>query len=177
MSGGIAPSQGPRYGMISVSRDPGAEEQRVLLPVRQQPDRAEDPETDACARPDDHAEQDLAAHVRDERVLHPREQRLLARSRREPPVDRASEPLHVEQHVDRDDEQQDGAEERLADRDRGALDERDDLVRVLPDVALADLLHELVAARSILIDLRWCVFSQCCSRSTSRSAEVCPAAP
>ena len=34
----------------------------------------------------------------------------------------------------------------LADRDRGALDERHDLVRVLADVALADAPHEAMAA-------------------------------
>ena len=41
--------------------------------------------------------------------------------------------------VDGDDEQQHDREQRLPDRDRGALDERDDLVRRLADVALADL--------------------------------------
>ena len=70
--------------------------------------------------------------------------------RREAPVDGSRQPLHVEEHVDRDDEDQHEVEERLADRDRRALDEVDDPVRVPPDVALADALHEPVAA---LLDL------------------------
>ena len=45
-------------------------------------------------------------------------------------------------------------EQRLADRDRGALDERDDAVGVLADVALADLTHELVTALLDLINFR-----------------------
>ena len=48
-------------------------------------------------------------------------------------------------------------EQRLADRDRGALDERDDPVRVLPDVALADLAARACGrASATLIDFRWC---------------------
>ena len=114
--------------------------------MRKQPGGCKRPEADAGARSDDQAERRLAAHVRDKRALDAHEERLLSRSRRKTPVDRTAEPLHVEQHVDRDDEQQHRREERLADRDRGSLDERDDLVRVLADVALADLSHEAVAA-------------------------------
>ncbi len=70
--------------------------------------------------------------------------------RREPPVDCARQPLHVEEQVDRDDEDQDAVEERPADRDRRPLDEVDDPVGVAADVALADPLDEPVAA---LLDL------------------------
>ena len=127
-------------------RDPRAEEQRVLLRVRQQPGRGEDPDPDARADADDQRERELPAHVRRERVLHAAEQRQLATSRRIAAVDRAAEPLHVEEHVDRDHDQQHDREERLADRDRGAFDERDDALRVLADVALLDLAHDSVAA-------------------------------
>ena len=136
--------------MISVIGDPRTEQQRVLLRVRQEPDHREQPEAEAGARPDDQAQRDLTAHVRRERVLDRAQERRLVRSRREPPVDPAAEPLHVEEHVDRHDEQQHRAEQRLADRDRRALDERDDPVRVLADVAPLDLTHEPVTA---LLDL------------------------
>ena len=136
--------------MISVIGNPRTEQQRVLLRVRQEADRREHPEPDPGCRADDQAERNLAAHVRRKRVLDRTQERLLARSRWETSIDRTTEPLHVEQHVDRHDEQQHDAEQRLADRDRGALDERDDLVRVLADVPLADLSHELVPA---LLDL------------------------
>ena len=59
---------------------------------------------------------------------------------------RALQLRKVEQHVDRDDEHHDHAEEQLADRDRSALEEVDHLVRVLADVVLADVAHEPVAA-------------------------------
>ncbi len=82
-------------------------------------------------------------------MLHPRDQRTPA-GRRKSPVDGAGQPLHVEEHVDRDHEDQHAVEERLADRDRGAFDEVDDPVGVLADVALADLLDERMA---LLLDL------------------------
>ena len=88
------------------------------------------------ARADDQAEQDLAADVGDERVLHPRDQRPAA-VRRESPVEPRAETLHVEEHVDRDDEDEHAVEERLADRDRGAFDEVHDPVGVAADIALA----------------------------------------
>ena len=126
--------------------DDDTEEQRVLLCVRQQTERRQHPETEPGARADDQREQRLPSNVRRERVLHAAQQCVFARSRRIAPVDRAAETLHVEQHVDRDDDQQHQGKQRLADRDRRALDERDDLVRVLADVALLDLADELVAA-------------------------------
>src|SRR6267154_2455834 len=78
-------------------------------------------------------------------ALDAHQQGMLTRSRRKSSVHDAAEALQVEQHVDGDDEQQHDREERLADRDRRALDERDDLVRVLADVALPDLFHEPMA--------------------------------
>ena len=77
-------------------------------------------------------------------MLHAQEQRG-AGVRREAPVEEPPEPGHVEQHVDRDHEQQDGREDPLPDGDRRALGEVDDVLRVLADVALAYALHELVA--------------------------------
>src|SRR5581483_11994572 len=64
----------------------------------------------------------------------------------EPLVDASRETRHVEEHVDRDDDQQHDREQRLADGDGGTFDEGNDLVRVLADVALADLPHEPVPA-------------------------------
>src|SRR3954470_10541881 len=66
--------------------------------------------------------------------------------RRDAAVQGAGEARKIEQHVDRDDEHDDDAEEQLADRDRGALEEVDDLRGVLADVVLADVAHELVPA-------------------------------
>src|SRR5438105_6373933 len=65
--------------------------------------------------------------------------------RREPSVDSAREPRKVQQHVDRHDQDHDRTEEQLSDRDRCTLEEVHDLVRVLADVVLSDLAHELVA--------------------------------
>src|SRR5207248_3548017 len=66
------------------------------------------------------------------------------------PVDGSSEAFHPEQHVDRDDDDQDAVEQRAADRDGGALDEVDETMRVFPDVAVTNALDEAVAA---LLDL------------------------
>ena len=144
--GGIAPSHGPRYGITSVTATTTPKSNAYCCACGRRPAAAEHPQAEPGARADDQREQRLAANVRRERVLHAPQQRVLASSRRIAPVDRAAEPLHVEQHVHRDDDQQHQREQRLADRDRRALDERDDLVRVLADVALLDLTHELVAA-------------------------------
>ena len=78
-------------------------------------------------------------------MLDAAQERTLARSRREASIDGAPKPLHVQEHVDRHHKQEDGGEERLADRDRGALDEVDDPVRVAADVTLADPLDDPVA--------------------------------
>src|SRR6266508_2940455 len=66
--------------------------------------------------------------------------------RRKATVDRPREAWEVQQHVDRHDQDYDGAEEQLPDRDRGALEKVHDLVRVLADVVLADVAHEVVPA-------------------------------
>ena len=72
-------------------RHPRAEYERVLLPARERPDGAEQPDADAGTRPDDQRYECLPFHVADERVLHPHEQRVRARMRREAAVDRAPE--------------------------------------------------------------------------------------
>ena len=54
-------------------------------------------------------------------------------------VDEPLEPLHVEQHVDRDDDDQDEVEERHDDRERRSLGERDRVLRVLRDLAGAEV--------------------------------------
>ena len=71
-------------------------------------------------------------------------------ARREAPVDRAGEAVHVEQDVDRDDDQQDEAEQELHRSDRRALDEVDHPRRVLLDVLRLDAVHEVV---ELLADL------------------------
>src|SRR5580765_1090033 len=137
---------GAEIGNELRDRHPRAEDERVLLPARQRADRTEHPDADARGRPDDQRDQRLRLHVADERMLHAHDQRVGPRMWREPPVDHTSEPRQVEQHVDRHDDQHDQAEQELPDRDRCALEEVDDLVRVLADVVLADIAHELVAA-------------------------------
>ena len=67
-------------------RNPRAEHERVLLPMRQGADHAQHPEADAGARADDQRHEGLALHVAHERALHAHEQRVRTRMRREPPV-------------------------------------------------------------------------------------------
>ena len=126
--------------------NPGPEEQRVLLAARQPAEHAEEPEADAGARADDQRDQRLSADVAHQRVLHPNHEVLAARPRRKAAVESVLQPREVEQHVDRDDEDDDRAEQELPDRDRSSLGKADDLVRVLADVVFADVAHEPVAA-------------------------------
>ena len=64
--------------------------------------------------------------------------------RREARVDRALEPLHVEEHVDRDDDDQDHREQEQHDRERRALRERDRVLRIAGDLAGAEPVDPVV---------------------------------
>ena len=55
------------------------------------------------------------------------------------------ETAHVEEHVDRDDDEQHDAEDELEDRDRGSAGEVDRLRRVLLDVLAFDVRGEVLA--------------------------------
>ena len=117
-----------------------------LPPCGQRTGHAEHPQPDAGARADDEREQKLSLHVARERVLHPLQQRLAARVRREAPVDARRQPRHVEQHVDRHDDDEQRAEEQRHDREPGAFGPVERLRRVLLDVLRPDRVEELVAA-------------------------------
>ena len=78
-------------------------------------------------------------------MLHMDHEPGLPGPRREAPVDRPLEPAHVEEHVDRDDDEQHDAEDELEDRDRGSADEVDRLRRVLLDVLALDVRGEVLA--------------------------------
>ena len=82
----------PEIGDQLRDRHPGTEHERVLLAAGQCADRAEEPDADAGARPDDQRHERLALHVAHERVLHADEQRLRAWMRREALVERARQP-------------------------------------------------------------------------------------
>src|SRR6266480_3202172 len=123
-------------------RDPRAEHERVLLPVRQRTDHAEHPKPDSRARADDQRHERLRLHVARQGALHAHQQRFRARMRWEAAVERTGEPREVEEHVDRDNQDDDHTEEQLPNRDRRALQEVDDLVRVLADVVFADVADE-----------------------------------
>src|SRR5919198_550586 len=69
---------------------------------------------------------------------------------REAPVDGPRETRHVEEHVDRDHDDQHRREEELEDRDRSALRPRDRLRRVLLHVFRPDVVEEVLA---LLADL------------------------
>ena len=71
-------------------------------------------------------------------------------SRREAAVDEAFEPLHVEQHVDGDDDDQDDVEERHHDRERRSLRERERVLRVLGDLPRAEVVGPV---GGLLLDL------------------------
>src|SRR5207249_3549556 len=105
------------------------------------------------------------------------EQRRRARSRWKATVDPTRESRKVEQHVDRHDEDDDRAEDQLPERDRRALGKAHDLVRVVPDVVLANVVSEPWPFFLTWIPPKRCVSNQCCSWSTSRSAATCPVRP
>ena len=139
--------------------DPGAEQDRVLRQARPQPERPEQPDTEAGAQAHDRREERLAFHVAGERLLDPDEQRRRPARRREAAIDRSGEPLHVEQHVDGDHEQEYQAEQQLHRPDRRALDEVDHPRRVFLDVLRADvvdgvveLLADLDSAQSVVVE-------------------------
>ena len=78
-------------------------------------------------------------------MLHPDDEPGAAGPRREAPVDRLFETAHVEEHVDRDDEDQHEAEDELEDRDRGAAKKVDRRRGVLLDVLALDVGGEVLA--------------------------------
>src|SRR5690349_22229399 len=63
----------------------------------------EDPQSEPDTESDDQREQELALHVASDRLLHAHHQPALP-VRREASVDGLRQPLHVEQHVDRDED-------------------------------------------------------------------------
>ena len=146
MSGGIEPSQGPRYGMTSVTATHAPNSNAYCCACGNSPITASSHRPKPALVPMIRLNANWPRTYDASAFSIARSSDGSSRSRREPPIDPAAEPLHVEQHVDRHDEQEHRAEERLADRDRRAFDERDDPVRVLADVATLNLAHELVAA-------------------------------
>ncbi len=128
---------------------PRAERRRVLPAVRHQAHHPEDPQPEPDAQADDQREQELALDVTRHRLLHPHDQPA-ATVRWEAPVDGLREPLHVEQHVDRDDDEEDGVEEEGDDREAGPFRPVQGLARVLLDVLRPDLVEELPA---VLLDV------------------------
>ena len=141
-------------------RRPEAEEQRVLVGALDEAGLAEDPHPDPRARPDHRREDRLPLDVPPERGLDLLRERWPT-VRREARVDRAFQPWHVQEHVDRDDDDQDRREEQQHDRDRRALGELDPFLRVAGDVPGAErvdpfvhLLAHLNALEPVVVEPR-----------------------
>ena len=141
--GGTADSHGPMYGITSMKAVHRPNRSAYSLGALDEPGDAEDVHADAGARPDDGREDRLALQVAPERALDPLRQRR-APVRREARVDRALEPLHVEEHVDRDDDDQDHREHEEHEREGGSLRERDRVLRVAGDLAGAEPVEPVV---------------------------------
>ena len=60
-----------RAALDAIQRNPPAEDERIRLPVRQQAGEPEGVQPEPGARADDQRQQDLTAHVGDERMLDP----------------------------------------------------------------------------------------------------------
>ena len=103
-----------------------------------EPGPTEDPHADPGAEADHGREDQLPAHVARERLLDAQGEREAVPGW-EAAVDEPLEALHVEQHVDRDDDDQDDVEQRHDDRERRSLGERDRILRVLRDLAGAEV--------------------------------------
>ena len=132
------------YGMSSVTAAHAPNAAAYFPPFGNRPTSAEDPQPEPDAHADDQREQELALDVARDRLLHPHDQPAAA-VRRESSVDGLREPLHVEQDVDRDDDEEDRVEEEGDDREPGALRPVQGLRRVLLDVLRPDLVEELLA--------------------------------
>jgi len=104
-----------------------------------------------------------------ERLLELGHKRRRAVFRRIFPVDRRTQPVHVEQHVDRDNDHQDDAEEN-----RYRTQAAPSIRLIAFDVAPLTLMLRTNSrpCLRILIRSRWCVLSHICNRPTSRSAPV-----
>jgi hypothetical protein len=92
-----------------------SEHERVRLPVREDPERAHDPERDARAGPHDQREEQLPPDVAEDRALDTCRVVVLGRAvpaRHHGAHDRA-DALPVEQHVDRQDDDQDEGDRAL----------------------------------------------------------------
>ena len=159
-------------------RHPAAEDERVGLSVRQQPGDAEDVEPEPRARADDQrrAQSGLARTETSACSIRDTSGRPPCGGKRR--STKPAEPLHADQHVDRDDEDQ-HSRRRAPGRSRwrrlrrsrrsGWCTCRRRALRIRCTIRCPLF--------SILIERRWCVLSQCWRRSTSRSAEtwwVCP---
>src|SRR5438067_3826919 len=123
---------------------PGAECRRVLPAVRHQPEQPEDPKAHAATHADDQREEELALDVARHRLLHPHDQPA-ATVRREAPIHRVGQTLHVEQHVDGDDDDENRVEEERDDRESCSFRPVQRLRRVLLDVLRPDLVEERLA--------------------------------
>ena len=159
--------------------DPRAEEERVRLEARRQPtDRAEQPQPDARARADDRRHEQLALHVAADRASMLRQQRRLSWCRREAPVDRAVQPVEVEEHVDRHDEHEHEPEEeaRRPRAPRPRPSRSPCACTFSTSRSRAGRRSRVPAARSGS-DRAGGSSSQSWSRSTSRSAPVSPVRP
>src|SRR6266480_5199212 len=122
---------------------PRSERGGVLPAVGHEPNHPEDPQPQADAHADDQREEELALDVARDRLLHAHDQPA-SPVRRESPVYGLRQTLHVEQHVDRDDHDQQGVEEEGDDGDPGALGPAECSRRVLLDVLRPDLVEELL---------------------------------
>ena len=89
-----------------------AEGERVRLAVREDPQRAEDPQHDPGARAHDQAEQQLAADVAEQRGLDARREVVLRRAvaRRDHSAHDRADPVAVDQHVDGEHDHEDQRE-------------------------------------------------------------------
>src|SRR5438477_338518 len=123
---------------------PGAERRGVLPSVRHQPDNPEEPQADSYADADDQRDEELPLDVARDRPFHPHDQPA-APLRREASVEGVREPLHVEQHVDRDDNHEKGVEEQRHNGQARSLRPAQRLGRVLLDVLRSDLVEEPLA--------------------------------
>ena len=140
---------GPDVGNHLDHRSPDAEEERIALGAGHEPGRTEKPHADSGAEADHRGEDQLPADVAGQRLLDPQRQGQAVPGRKTP-VDRSFEPFHVEQHVDRDHDDEHEVEERHDDRECSALRERDGVLRVLGDLTCPEVVDPV---GRLLLDL------------------------
>ena len=134
-------------------------------------------DAEPTAHADDQRDEELPLHVAPECVLHALDQRLGSRWRREAPVDHGRKSLHVEQHVDRHDDDEYDVEEQRRRPQVLRLRPVEGLRRVFLDVLVAIESRNFCPWFSTFTPFRWCESSQVWKWARSRVAPVAGGRP